>query len=169
MQQTLSHSLGDVSNFLVGSHSLPIIPFYIKTFTIPGIVLNDLKYQTRSGIPLHLGADSVDFGSLDLEIMLDGDFKTWLEIQKILRNSIDFKRDTFSMPEFDLWVLVLDTVSKNVRFKVVFNHCRFLGISELMLDPSAELGATFTAQVSYDWYDVITDDFENELKIVRKL
>lgn len=150
--QTSSVNLADVSHFLVGSDTLKITPFFIKNFTIPGIAFSHASLMTRSGVALHTGADSISFNELSLDVVLDSGFQTYFELLDLAMQEVDFYNDTFAMPEFDLWVQVLNS-NKELLFRVDFKNCRISSIGEISLDPSAELGSVVNVQVVYDYWN----------------
>lgn len=151
MSGTSSVNLADVSQFLVGSDMLKLTPFFIKNFTIPGIAMSHPELPTRSGVSLRMGADSIDFGELSFEVMLDSGFQTYFELMDLMFTEVDFERDTFSTPCFDLWVQVLNA-NKEVLFRVDFKNCRIASVGDLNLDPSAELGSSVSVGIVYDFY-----------------
>ena len=148
---TASVNLADVSQFLVGSDTLKLTPFFIKNFTIPSIAFAHPSLQTRSGVVLHSGADAIDFNDLSLDVMLDSNFKTYFELLDISFSEVDWEHDTFATPEFDLWVQVLNP-NKELLFRVDFKNCRIASLGELNLDPSAELGASISVGIVYDYW-----------------
>lgn len=148
---TASVNLADVSQFLVGSDTLKLTPFFIKNFTIPSIAFAHPSLMTRSGVALHTGADSIDFNDLSLDIMLDSGFQTYFELLDLAMQEVNFEQDTFSTPTFDLWVQILNS-NKEILFRVDFKNCRIASIGEIALDPSAELGASLNIGVVYDYW-----------------
>lgn len=148
---TASVNLADVSQFLVGSDTLKLTPFFIKNFTIPSIAFAHPSLMTRSGVALHTGADSIDFNDLSLDIMLDSGFQTYFELLDLAMQEVNFEQDTFSTPTFDLWVQILNS-NKEILFRVDFKNCRISSIGEIALDPSAELGASLNIGVVYDYW-----------------
>lgn len=148
---TASVNLADVSQFLVGSDTLKLTPFFIKSFTIPSIAFSHLNLPTRSGVPLHLGADTISFNDLSFDVMLDSNFNTYFELLDLVMQEVDFESHTFAMPEFDLWVQVLNS-NKDLLFRVDFKNCRISSIGDIALDPSAELGASLNVGIVYDYW-----------------
>lgn len=151
MSNTASVNLADVSQFLVGSDTLKLTPFFIKNFTIPSIAFAHPSLMTRSGVALHAGADSIDFNDLSLDIMLDSGFQTYFELLDLAMQEVNFEQDTFSTPTFDLWVQILNS-NKEILFRVDFKNCRISSIGEIALDPSAELGVSLNIGVVYDYW-----------------
>lgn len=148
---TASVNLADVSRFLVGSDTLKLTPFFIKTFNIPSIAFSHLELNNRSGTALHLGADTIDFNDLSLDIMLDSDFKTYFELLDLAFTEVDWETGNFAMPAFDLWVQVLNA-NGEVLFRIDFKNCRISSVGEVSLDPAAELGSTLNVGIVYDYW-----------------
>lgn len=146
-----SVNLADVSQFLVGSDTLKLTPFYIKNFTIPSIAFAHPSLMTRSGVALHTGADSIDFNDLSLDVMLDSGFSTYFELLDLAFSEVDWENDSYACPTFDLWVQVLNP-DKELLFRVDFKNCRISSLGEIALDPSAELGASLNVGVVYDYW-----------------
>ena len=144
-------NLADVSQFLVGSDTLKLTPFFIKNFTIPSVAFAHPSLMNRSGVALHLGADAVDFNDLSLDITLDSNFKTYFELLDLTFKEVDWNSDTFAMPTFNLWVQVLNQ-NKELLFRVDFVNCRVASLGEIALDPNAELGATVNVSLVYDYW-----------------
>lgn len=144
-------NFADLSRFMVGSDTLKITPFYLKTFTIPGISMSHPSLSTRSGTNLKIGADSMDFDTLEMEVLLDSQFSTYFELMDLVFKEVDFEFDSFAMPEFDLWVSVMDSKQKEI-FRFDFHHCRINSLGSVSMDPEAELGSTVALSLSYDYY-----------------
>lgn len=166
-QSTASINLADVSQFLVGSNTLKLTPFFIKSFTIPSIAFQHPEMATRSGVKLHLGADSVDFNELSFEVMLDSNFETYFELLDLSLSEVNWDQDTFAMPEFDLWVQVLKP-NGDVMFRVDFKHCRISSLGEVALDPSAELGSSVPVSITYDYFEYTRILCEDGNQVCRK-
>lgn len=146
-----STNLADLSNFMVGSDTLKITPFFIRAFNIPGISFSHPSMSTRSGVKLKLGADSMEFGDLDLEVLLDSDFNTYFELLDLVFKEVDWDYDSYSMQQFDLWVVSRDSSGREL-FRFDFFNCRINSIGNLSLEPEADLGAMVSLSVSYDYY-----------------
>lgn len=146
-----STNFADVSRFLVGSDDLCVAPFFIKTFNIPGIQMQHLTMGNRSGTKLHLGADTMEFDPLELEIMLDANFEVYFEFLRLAQTSVDFDRGTFAQPEFSLWVAIMNT-SNEVLFRFDFVGCRINSLGSLAMDPEAEPGTSINVSIVYDYY-----------------
>ena len=160
---TASVNLADVSQFLVGSDTLKLTPFFIKNFTIPSIAFAHIGLMNRSGVALHAGADSIDFNDLSLDIMLDSGFQTYFELLDLAMQEVNFEQDIFSTPTFDLWVQVLNS-SKEILFRVDFKNCRIASIGEISLDPSAELGASLNVGIVYDYWTYHRSNCHKEIR-----
>lgn len=165
--QTASVNLADVSQFLVGSDTLKLTPFFIKNFTIPSIAFAHPEMATRSGVKLHLGADSIDFNELSLEVMLDSNFNTYFELLDLAMQEVDWDRDSFAMPSFDLWVQILNQ-SGELLFRVDFKHCRISSVGEVSLDPTAELGSTVAVTIVYDYFEYVRKECVDGKEKCRK-
>lgn len=152
MAGTSSINLADVSQFLVGSDTLKLTPFFIKSFTIPSIAFSHPELGSRNGTKIHLGADSIDFNDLSFEVMLDSGFETYFELLDISMQEVDFEHGSFAMPEFDLWVQVLKP-NGDVLFRVDFRNCRISSLGEIALDPNSELGASIQLSLVYDYFE----------------
>ena len=163
MVQTASTNFADISQFRVGSNTLKITPFFIKSLNIPGISMVHPQLPTKSGVKLNVGADTIEFEALDLEVLLDNNFDTYFELLELVFKVVDFDYDTFAMPTFDLWIQVLNA-KKEELFKFEFSNCRITSISALSLDPEAELGATVSINVVYDFYRWFRRGVHNEIK-----
>lgn len=162
-----SINLADVGQFLVGSDQLKITPFFIKNFTIPSIAFSHPELSTRSGVKLHVGADSIDFNELNLDVVLDSNFSTYFELLDITFSEVDWEHDSFAMPSFDLWVQVLNS-NKIPLFRIDFKNCRVSSIGEVALDPSAELGSTIAVGIRYDYWTYARKECINGDESCRK-
>lgn len=143
--------MADTSNFLVGSDELKITPFYVKNVSIPQVSMNHIKMNTKSGVDLNLGADTLSFDNLDFEAIIDNNFDVYFEIMTKVFQEVDWDHNSFAMPEFNLWVLVLDS-NKSPKFKFTFWHSRFNNVGSLPLDMQSELGITIPVSITYDYY-----------------
>lgn len=149
---TASVNLADVSQFLVGSDTLKITPFYIKNFTVPSVAFSHPSLVNRSGVALNVGADTIDFNDLSLDVVLDSNFTTYFEILDLTFSEVDFDRGSYATPEFDLWVQILNP-NGELLFRVDFRNCRISSLGELPLDPSADLGSTLNIGIVYDYWE----------------
>lgn len=114
--------------------------------------MNHPNYATRGGVKLHLGADTMDFDSLELEVLLNSDFSTYFELLDLVSMQIDPENDSFADISFDLWVAVQNS-NGNELFRMDFRNCRINSLGALNLDPEAELGSTVSVSISYDFYE----------------
>lgn len=171
-----STNLADLSNFMVGSDTLKITPFFIKSFSIPGISFSHPSLPTRSGVNLKLGADNISFGDLDLEVLLDSNFNTYFELLDLAFKEVDWDYDSYSMPRFNLWVVSRDSKG-NEKFRFDFINCRINSIGNLTLEPEADLGAMISLSLSYDYYrwskierrEVCTDNGVTEVECKKEV
>lgn len=163
--------LADLTRFQVGSDVLKSSPFYIKSFPIPGISLNHISMATRSGIRAKFGSDSLEYGDLDLEVILDSNLDSYFELLDLVYQEVDFDYDSFAQPTFDLWVVALDSQG-NELLKFDFIGCKINSLGSLNLDAEAELGATVSVSITFEmlrWKrNKITSDCDGNKQICEQ-
>jgi len=68
------------TNFKCGVSNSDILPFYVTTLNIPGIQTNISEMSGRFGAPVNITPDSLTYNPLSLEVLLDEDYKIYIDI-----------------------------------------------------------------------------------------
>lgn len=142
------------SNFLCGSDKLPLVPFYAQTINIPGITMSQPTVGGRAGFKTNLSADSVEFGSLTMEVLIDEDYRIYQEINDIVFNHINLETGSYKEFYFDFWLQVVDDMGKFV-LKVDYFNCSITSIGDINFDTSDETTeSVFSIDMKYDYHKV---------------
>jgi hypothetical protein len=150
-----SRNYSQKSNFMCGTEALDLLPFYAQSCNIPGINFSIPEIGGRNGYKLGLSSDTITFGSLSLQIILDENYQIFKDINKIVFDHINVETGTYAEFSFDFWVEVTDALGKSVM-KIEYTNCRIETIGDLELDSMDDSTETiFTMELRYDYHTLI--------------
>ena len=129
-----NNSFNTVSNFQFGSYELKNLWWNVQSFTIPGIVMNPPRVNTRSGSNVILGADTVDYEDLNLSVIIDKELKVYDTLYHYFLEGLNVEKGTFEkFKMFDLWVQITDGDGKPIK-KFNFYNCKLLNFGGMRYD-----------------------------------
>jgi len=149
------------TNYMCGTESMDLLPFYVTTLNIPGINTNVQEISGRSGAPVQMTPGNMTFNSLSLEVLLDEDYKIYRDIIKNIK--IDVETGTFESAYFDFWTSFTNDMGK-VVMKIEYYNCLIESIGDLSLatnDDTTE--QTFDLSLKFDYFKIV----DNETPILR--
>lgn len=144
------------TNYMCGSNTMDLLPFYVTTLNLPGITTNVQELSGRQGAITNLTPATMSFNSLSLEVLLDEDFKIYRDIIKNIK--IDVKTGTFESAYFDFWTSFTDDMGK-VIMKVEYHDCIIESLGELSFatnDDTTE--QTFSIDIKFDYFEIVDND-----------
>ena len=140
------------TNFLCGSPTLKLLPFYVTNLTIPGITANVPEVSGRFGASNKFSAANITFNDLSLDVLLDQNYRIYIDIYNLIKVHID--DGTFENFYFEFWIQVTDDFGKTV-FKIDFHDCQIETIGDLELGTQDETTErTFNINIKYDYYTI---------------
>lgn len=143
------------SNFMCGTDALDLLPFYVQTLNIPGMSFSLPEIGGRYGTKLNMSSDSVTFGSLSLEVIVDEDYQIFKDIVKIITDHLNVESGTFADFSFDFWTSITDDMGK-VIMKVEYFNCRIESLGDVSLDAMDETTeSTFSMELKFDYYKIV--------------
>jgi hypothetical protein len=142
------------TNYICGSNTLDLLPFYVTNINIPGLNFSLPEIGGRSGIKLNMSSDSVTFNGLSMEILMDEDYKVYNEIMNIVFSHINVETGTYADFSFHFWCEVKDDMGKNIM-KIDYYDCRIETVGDLTLDSTDETTEqTFNMDLKYDYFKI---------------
>jgi len=151
------------TNYMCGSSTMEILPFYVTTLNLPGITTNIQEVSGRYGAPTNITPSNMTFNSLSLEVLLDEDFKIYKDIFKNIK--IDVTTGTFQSAYFDFWTAFTDDMGK-VIMKVEYHDCLIESLGELSFatnDDTTE--QVFSLDLKYDYFNIVDNNPSNMPKL----
>ena len=158
------NNLAEQTNYLAGSPIFDDFTLYIVRCNIPGLNFSPPEIGGRFGAKLHSTADFVSYNNMSIDILVDEDFKVYLELMKYFKKKVrmDMGYDCGSFP---FWIQVNNNKGNHL-FKLLFTNCHFVSMSDFQLDSQSDNSQqTLTLEIAYDYYDIITEvDINAKLK-----
>lgn len=137
------------TNFLASSPAFKNIPFFLKSVMIPNLSLSHPEVGGRDSYRMKLAADTVSFGPLSFEIIIDEDLKIYEEVFDIVTKQVSTSTGTFGVTDFDFVVSMNDNKGHEV-LKFYFEGCRVSTLGDLVLD-TADEGTEYFLSVDVDF------------------
>lgn len=143
------------TNYMCGSNTMELLPFYVTTLNIPSITTNVQEISGRQGAVVNMTPGNMTFNSLSLEVLLDEDFKIYKDVIKQIK--IDVETGTFESAYFDFWTSFTDDMGK-VVMKIEYYDCLIESLGELSFatnDDTTE--QVFSLDIKYDYFKIIEE------------
>lgn len=146
------NNLAQKTNYIAGSPQFEKMEFYLTTLNIPGLNIDHPKIGGRQSVKMNLNADSISYNNLSLELLIDEDFKLYIEFMNTINKHIDIKNGTFKDFTFDFWV-ELNNSKGNKILKLEFSNCRLTSIGDINLDTQDDITEhVLNIELIYDYY-----------------
>ncbi len=128
-----NNSYSTESNIIFGSTALQNIWWNAQTFQLPSISLSPPQVNTRAGALINLAGDTVDFGDLSIDLILDKEWRVFDELYAHFVKRLNVETGKFiKYGQFDLWVEFFDGEG-NSQKKFWFYNCRMTSFGDLSL------------------------------------
>jgi len=159
------NNLAQKTNYTAGSDALQIGMLYLTSVNIPGISFSHPELSSRSGTKLNIGADTLTYNGLSLEVLIDEQFLVYDELTRKIFDYVNPVSGTFAMPDFDFWVQINNSKGHYVM-KIDFTNCRIESIGDITFEPgSDETEFTLPIEIKYDYYKITRNQILPTLKI----
>lgn len=157
-----THNLAQQTTWLLGSVALDIFPYYLKSFSIPGINFNHPEVYSRASSKVFFVADNINFNELSCTILIDENYRDYFELMNKVFKQFDPESGTFRNQEFDLFVLLQNQMGNDL-FKIEFYNARLSSIGDIELTTEGDMVTnTLTVSFVYDYYEIC--DLDNLAK-----
>lgn len=149
-----NNSFSTNTNIRFGSEQLGDLWLNAQSCSIPGIQLAPAKIGGRFGAQVGMGSDRVEYGDLNIDVVIDKEFKVYDIIYDHFLTGLNVEQGTFNPQQFDLWLELYTSKGKPLK-KFWFYNCRLNDISEILMDVSDiddsvnEMSLTF----QFDYFD----------------
>lgn len=150
MIQTNLSNLSQKTNILAGSTELQIGTLYLQNMSIPGISFSHPEIGGRGGFKGTLNADTVEFNTLNFDVLVDENFEVYNDLISTIFKQIDLETYQYSVESFDFWISVTDNFGNPIAKWDYFN-CKIESISDLDYSYSDETTEyTMNMSLRYD-------------------
>lgn len=132
---TFNNSLSTSTNLRWGSDKLKNNFYLAQSFNIPGLSFSNPVLGSRGGATPRLSADTVEFSTLNLDIIIDREWQVYDEIWQNFIETINLQEGRFSNNKtFDTWVEIFDDINSKTIKKFWFRNCRVQSIGDVEMD-----------------------------------
>jgi len=146
------------NDFTCGTKELPLSTFMIQRVSIPSIDLSPTELNSRAGAKFTVAGDTLSFGTLDIEILIDESFSSYKELYQMLTKHVSLEKGTFGDFQFDFWVEGNNALG-NSKIKWEFYNCRFQSFGSIDFSTTDDLTErTFSISLKFDYYEVLFPD-----------
>lgn len=166
-------SIQQVSKYILTIKKIPNVVFYCQTVNIPGITLNSLSRETAL-LNLKIPGNKLVYDKLQLEFLVDEDFKAWTELYNWfksiaapktftdrnqltgLQKQIDVNQKGYTYYS-DATLTILSNLN-NPQNRIVFTDIFPIALSSLNFDTKQGADSVLTASVTFDYsyFDITT-------------
>lgn len=148
-------------NYTCGFSGLDNIQYFLTGFNIPSLDFSQPEVYNR-GARAFLNADSINFGSLNLSLMIDEDFTVYLELMDRLVYSVyDVETGNISgnhSNDMIVWVQLNNLKGNKLPFKIEFYGCKLESMGEVQLNTLSEDEIqTLDVTLKFDYFKIIRD------------
>ena len=158
MVQNFTNSFSTKSNIIFGSTSLKDVFWYVQRFPIPEIQMDGIRTNSRAGSRLYLPADTVTFGPLMLDVIVDKDMVVYDTLYAHFVKRLNIDTGSFDKSGyFDIWVQVNDGEGNAIR-KFTFEKARLTNFGGLEFDSTDEGDSEQIIQLTFEYN---TFDYDN--------
>lgn len=137
-------TLSSTNAYLIGSDELNFAPFFSKSFSLPGVSVNTSSFN-KYGNRLVVEGDTYEYEELNLEIYINENFDTYLELYDALLNKT----------HFNIWCIVFNNATdRKELFKVIFDNCIINNLSAVDFKYENEPGSVLSVKISYNKFRI---------------
>ena len=150
-----NNSYSTISNIRFGSACLDKLWWNAQTFSVPGISLEPPKHNSRSGGLVNLASDTVHYDDLEIEVILDKEWKTYDSVYAHFVEGLNVETSKFLKEDsFDIWVEFIDGEGV-VQKKFWFYKCRLttIGSIEVSTTDAEDTLNNFNISFVFDYMD----------------
>ncbi len=126
-----NNSFSTNTNIQFGSSEMKTMWWQAQTFQLPIITLSPPQINSRSGALINLASDTVDYGDLSVDLILDKEWVAYDELYQHFIKRLNVETGNFEQFEqFDVWIEVFDGEGKSVK-KFWFYNCRLTSFGDI--------------------------------------
>jgi len=151
-----NNSFGVNSKIQFGSEQLDDLWLQAQSCVIPSITTTNYEVGGRAGAKIKVSADSVQYGQLQIEAIIDSDWAVYDTIYQRFLGNVNVQEGTFQRPTFDLWLTIMSPDGRKEIRKFWFFNVKLEDIGEVQvmhsntIDENLLLNLTFT----FDYMDL---------------
>lgn len=128
------NNLAERSSFYAGSPQFKHVPFFITSISLPEISLDHPEISGgRFSHSIKLAGDTIRYGTLSLEMLVDEDLLIYDELYKLVINNTNPESNTFGDFSFEFFVEINDNKG-NTSVVFDFFNCRISSLGALELE-----------------------------------
>ena len=159
------NNLHQSTNWIAGSPAFVNIPFYLVSLNIPGINFNYPELNKR-GMILNAGADSITFGTLSFDMLIDEDFVVYNEFMDIVLKNYNTENGTTEDFVFDFFIDINNNKGNQV-LKLEFHNCRLNNIGDITLDSQdSAVNHKMNVEIKFDYFERIFKQTAENLTLI---
>lgn len=144
-----NNSFSTSTNIQFGSRELGKLWWNAQDFQLPALTLSPPQVNNRSGAMINLAADTVDYGDLVVDLILDREWKVYDEVYQHFVKRLNVETGEFvNYGQFDLWLEVFNGKGESVK-KFWFYNCRLTSFGDM----------TFSTQDTEDTLNILNMTF----------
>lgn len=150
-----NNSFTTATNIQFGSTEMPGVWWNAQTFSLPAMSLAPPQINNRSGALINLASDTVDYGELSIQVILDKEWKVYDELYIHFIKRLNVETGTFVKEgTFDMWIQMFDGQG-NPRKKFDFHKCRLTSFGQLDFDvgDAEDTQNVFEMTFVFDYFD----------------
>lgn len=146
------NNLAQKSTWYCGSSSLDLMLKMTQDFGIPGLNFNHPELYNHSTAAVNFVADNITFNSLSCDVLIDENYKVYLEVMRKVFDQFNPENGTFASQEFD-WFTTLTNNKGNDIIRIDYYNCRFESIGDITLSTQGdETFSTMSIGIKYDYF-----------------
>lgn len=155
------NNLAQKVNIIVGSPDLDLLPFFVQSFSLPGISFGLPEAGGRVGVKNLFASDTISYNDISFSVLIDEDFKVYFEFMDKVFKSLNVEKSTFSNDvTFNLFMVMTNNKGTPI-FKYDIYNCRIQSVGDVEINLSDEsVTNTFDVGIKFEYYKRTTDQSE---------
>lgn len=134
---------------LIDRQDFPNLEFHAQAVQHPNVAVNPVEVGYRR-TPIALTGDTLDFGTLSMDVLLDEDMQSYSELYNWMEQAVEKKSDRHDY--YDISVFIL-TSHNNVNKKFTYINAFPIDIGSISLAATdAEQYISFPVTFRYDYF-----------------
>ena len=150
-----NNSFSTSTNIQFGSSAMEGLWWNAQTFQLPSITMQPPQINSRSGALINLASDTVDYEDLNIDLILDKEWKVYDELYKHFLKRLNVETGEFlKYDQIDLWIEIFNGAGESVK-KFWFYNCRLTSFGDMTFDTqdSEDVLNVLNMTFSFDYLD----------------
>jgi len=148
------NNLAQSSNYEFGCPQFSYTEKHVVQTNIPGLQLSHFETGSRRGAKLHIHGDTVNYNDLSVTILVDEEFRSYLEFYDKFMQGFNPEDGTYFTDDFNCYVQINDNQGDPL-FRVDYFNCKLASTDDITLDSQNDQEyITFTVNFAYDYYKI---------------